>query len=245
MNWVQYFERNRANRKEMPWNRTISIAPQLREPLIHSLQRFQIGESGEGKHMKRCAAATGDAEYAQAVHLFIAEEQEHARMMMGILERLGAKGISRHWSDAGFILLRRLFGLNCEVMVMLAAEIVGKRYFQTLYQGMDDPLLRAVFGQMVQDEDGHIAFQSDRLKKVFSSLPRFVLPFVRGLWRVVYEAAFFVVVYDHRHLLRALCVSPAEFMRECNETYNETTAVMFGVGGALIPAMDMRGKVSS
>jgi hypothetical protein len=241
MNWVSYFENNRAARRPIEWSRGINIDPAVRGAFARSLQRFQIGESGEGLHMKRCAAATGDAEYARAVHLFIAEEQAHAEMMAGILDRIGAPLIRRHWTDLGFVAVRRLMGLNLEVMVMLCAEIIGKNYFQALYVGIDDAVVRSVFSQIVRDEDGHVAFQCDRLRRSFEGLPGFVMTVLRGIWWALYQAAFLIVIYDHRHVLRALSISPGEFMRDCDRTFDEASAVIFGGMPVLIgrlPAVD-------
>ena len=61
MDWLAYFERNRASRMEIPWERGIAVEPDLRVPLIHSLRRFQVGEQGDGNHLKRGAAAKGGA----------------------------------------------------------------------------------------------------------------------------------------------------------------------------------------
>ena len=40
-NWLDYFEYNRAHRREIPWEREIQVEAQWRAPLIRSLQRFQ------------------------------------------------------------------------------------------------------------------------------------------------------------------------------------------------------------
>ena len=108
-NWLNYFKSNRIQRRDIPSDHEINIEPNLRGPLIRSLQRFQVGESGEGLHLRRQAAKNGDANYQAAIDLFIKEEQEHARLMACVLRKLDAPLIEHHWSDACFILLRRLF----------------------------------------------------------------------------------------------------------------------------------------
>src|SRR5271168_1007822 len=100
--WLNYFQHNRVHRLEIPWERPICPEPRARAPLIRSLQRFQVGESGEGRHLRRHAASTGDAVYQECIDLFIKEEQEHARLMAEILRRLGAPLLERHWSHACF-----------------------------------------------------------------------------------------------------------------------------------------------
>src|SRR6478736_1260994 len=88
--WLNYFEWNRKHRKPIPWENAVQIESHLRAPLIRSLQKFQIGESGEGRKLRRHAAATQNQVYAAAIDLFIQEEQEHARLMAEILKRLDA-----------------------------------------------------------------------------------------------------------------------------------------------------------
>src|SRR5690349_23379811 len=109
-NWLDYFERNRANRPPVPWEKGIDTEPHLRAPLIRSLQKFQIGESGEGRRLRRHAAATGNRSYAAAIDLFIKEEQTHAALMARILGMLGAPLLKNDWSHNCFSFMRHLFG---------------------------------------------------------------------------------------------------------------------------------------
>ena len=69
--WLNYFQYNRANRPTVPWHRGIKIEPHLHEPLVASLRKFQLGESGDGLCLRRHVAATGDSAYAAAIDLFI------------------------------------------------------------------------------------------------------------------------------------------------------------------------------
>ena len=125
--WLKHFARNRELDRPIPWRDQLNIPTSLLKPFIRSLQRFQIGESGEGRHLRAAANTTGDLDYIKAIALFIKEEQEHARLMGEILKRLGAPLLTSHWSDCCFILLRRLFRLNEELMVLLTPEIIAKR----------------------------------------------------------------------------------------------------------------------
>src|SRR3954470_18752544 len=117
MNWLIYFRENREHRMTVPWNLPITLPPKLRASFVRSLQKFQVGESGEGRHLRKRAAQTGDPQYIASIGLFIKEEQEHAWLMAGILKSLGAPLITGHWSDVCFILLRRLFGLKEELLI--------------------------------------------------------------------------------------------------------------------------------
>jgi hypothetical protein len=223
-NWLRYFEYNRSNRYHIPWQREIQVEPHLRAPLIRSLQRFQVGESGEGAHLRKQAAWTGDPIYQAAIDLFIKEEQEHARLMARVLEKLQAPLLNRHWSDACFILLRRLFGLHHELLILLVPEMIAKRYFRALRDGSVDPVLRGVFAQILHDEEGHLAFHIDYLQRAFVALPIPARLVLRSLWRVVFQAACVVVVVDHCSVLRGVGVSPTAFCWDCGLIFDEVAA---------------------
>ena len=113
--WLRYFKRNRELRLQIPAGQAFFPEANLRDPLIHSLQRFQIGESGEGRHLRRHAATTGDCDYVECIDLFIKEEQEHSRMQARILFALGAPLLRKHWSNSCFVQLRRLFWIGGKI----------------------------------------------------------------------------------------------------------------------------------
>src|ERR1043166_10094623 len=80
INWLSFFKWNRAHRSTIAWQPTLELAPHLRAPLIRSLQKFQVGESGEGRHLREHAAKTGDANYAAAIELFIRSEEHTSEL---------------------------------------------------------------------------------------------------------------------------------------------------------------------
>jgi hypothetical protein len=225
--WLHYFEQNRDHRLRIPPGQAFVPEPPLRCPLVHSLQRFQVGESGEGRHLRRHAALTGDVEYQKCIALFIGEEQEHARLMARILESLGVPLLPRHWSNSCFVLLRRLFGLEEELLVLLVPEMIAQRYFRALRDGTNDPGLRAVFDQIVSDEDGHVAFHADFLRQRFAGLPLARRILLRAGWRVIFRGACIVVMLDHRAALRATGVSLAAFWWDCGLIFDEVAAALF------------------
>ncbi|HVU09382.1 MAG TPA: ferritin-like domain-containing protein [Verrucomicrobiae bacterium] len=235
-NWLNYFEHNHVNRLPIPWEYGISIEPHLRAPLICSLQKFQLGESGEGRKLKGHARKTGDAIYAAAIDLFIKEEQEHARLMAEILRRLDAPLIKKHWSDACFIFLRQLFGLHQELMVLLLPEMIAKCYFRALHDGTDDAVLRAVFAQITRDEDGHLAFHVEYLRRAFEkmSFTKRILALV--LWRIIFRATCIAVMFDHWKVLRAVSLKPRQFWNDCGQIFDEVSAGIFSPAHLLAPA---------
>jgi rubrerythrin len=227
MNWLKYFEHNRDHRAPIPWATCQAIAPRLRKAFVRSLQKFQIGESGEGRHLRKLSAATGDEQYAQAMELFIREEQRHAELMAGILTRLNAPLLKSDWTDNCFVLMRHMSGLHTELLVLLLPEMIAKVYFDTLRKGFSNPAMNAVFTQIFRDEEGHLAFHADYLNKAFAkmSFPRRIV--VQVVWRFVYRAVCALVYLDHGSLLRALGVGPARFWRECGAVFDEVAAKIF------------------
>ncbi|EEF60332.1 ferritin-like domain-containing protein [Pedosphaera parvula] len=226
-NWLRYFDYNRVHRREVPWNKGVNVATRLRGPLIHSLQRFQVGESGEGRHLRKQAATTNDSVYMESIDLFIKEEQEHARLMAEVLKLLDAPLIGHHWSDTCFILLRRLFGLNQELLVLLMPEMIAKRYFRAVRDGVDDPVVRAVCAQIVHDEEGHVAFHMEFLQGAFVDLSIPSRLALRTVWRILFRASCMVVLWDHRKILREAGVSTAQFWWDCGLIFDEVAAGIF------------------
>lgn len=241
--WLNYFERNKRDRLQIPWHWGVHVADDLQRPLIHSLQRFQVGESGEGRHLKKHAAATGDPDYAGAIDLFIKEEQQHACMMAAILRQLRAPLLESHWTDGCFRLLRHLMGLKEEVLVLLLPEMIAKRYFRALHDGAQDPVLRAVFAQICHDEEGHVAFHIDMLQKAFAQWSWWKLAAIRLVWRIMFRGSCLVVMWDHRAILKGVRISQSLFWWDCGLIFDEVAARIFSsapkpilIDAAMLPA---------
>lgn len=234
MDWLDHFEQNAATPAEIPWEQGIRVEPYLRLPLIQSLQRFQVGEQGDGKHLIKGAWSTGDAAYARTIELFIREEQGHSRLLASLLKGMGAPLLKWHWSDIAFVQLRRFCGLKVELLVLLTAEMIAKRYYRALYEGTRDPILTATFGRILNDELGHIAFHTDYLHHTFAHLPYPTRRAIRSLWRLFFKCVCNVVAHDHRHLLCAVGVARAEFLRDCQSIFNETSGAIFATKRAAL-----------
>ncbi|HMJ63861.1 MAG TPA: hypothetical protein VK615_00815, partial [Candidatus Binatia bacterium] len=188
MNWLKYFEHNRDHRAPIPWEDSIDVAPHLRKVFVRSLQKFQIGESGEGRHLRKLSAATGNVEYAAAMELFIREEQRHAELMAGILKRVNAPLLTSDWTDNCFMFMRHMSGLHAELLVVLMPEMIARVYFDVLRRGFSNRAMNAVFTQIVQDEEGHLVFHADFLNELFSNLSFARRIAVQTTWRLAFRA---------------------------------------------------------
>ncbi len=227
MSWVNYFEQNKKDRADIPWHLGISVDETLRNPLIRSLQRFQIAESGDGVHMRQGAAATGNSEYAATIDLFLQEESVHSQTLDRVLTTLGAPLLKHHWSHGCFVIARRFMGLHVELGVILIAEMIAMRYYQVLHSGIADPVLHTIFGQMVHDETKHLELHCETLRRWLEQRPGLLQKVLHGSLWGFYQMAFMAVVFDHRELLRALGVTPGEFLRGCDSLFGEVCRRLF------------------
>jgi hypothetical protein len=239
--WLGHFQCNHRDCPPMPWERDISVPERLRRPLIRSLQRFQVGESGEGNHLKRGAAATGDERYAATIALFVGEEQEHSRWLARLILKMGGALLTHHWSDVVFVVLRRYCGLRVELLILLVAEMIAIRYYRALDEGVNDPLLNAVFRQIRRDEDAHVAFHVEFLRAAFASFSPVKRAAVRALWFVVYRLACLVVLWDHRGVLNATDVRPNAFWRDTGAIFARYADAVFSPAAPAVLAPESRG----
>src|ERR1700712_3640820 len=145
--WVQHFEQNEQVHAEadaaIAFEDRCGMPDPVRHPLIESVRRFQLGESGDGAQLLRKAARAGDPHYLRAAELFVAEEQQHAALLLRLLGYLGGQPMRTHWSDAVFVRLRRLMGLRTELMVLTVAEVVALSYYGGLANAGPDPVVRS------------------------------------------------------------------------------------------------------
>lgn len=227
MNWLNYFRKNQENRFTCEQISKIKVPREMRRAFVKSLQKFQVGESGEGNHLRQQAATVGDEDYSLTIDLFIKEEQEHARLMAQVLRNLRAPLISKHWSDQCFILLRRLFRLDEELLVLLMPEMIAKCYFRALRDGLENPSLKSTFNQILKDEEGHLAFHTHHLNNTFKTRSFQRRMFTHVTWRALFRLVCVIVLMDHGTLLRHVGLSRKAFWNECGEIFDEVAAGIF------------------
>ncbi|MFG2654382.1 ferritin-like domain-containing protein [Streptomyces sp. NPDC048425] len=211
--WVRDFEDERERRAaaaEPAWERGARVRPAI----WRSVRRFQVGESGDGANLIAKADRAGDAAYTRAVQLFVAEEQNHARLLGLLLGAGGVPPLTSHWSDTVFVRLRRLLGLRLELLVLMVAEVVALRYYRALRDGTDDVLTTRVAGAILADEERHVPFHCERLREAFARMPRPVGRLVLLGWRALLLAAALVVACDHGPALRGFGVGRVRFVRD-------------------------------
>jgi hypothetical protein len=220
--WLLYFQDNKKSRADIKFTNDIAIPLSMRAPLIRSLQRFQIGETGEGKHLRKYARMTKDPTYEECIDLFIKEEQYHALVLAQIIQSMDGTLLSWHWTDLAFIVLRRMLGLKTEIFILLIAEIIGKCFYNACSNKLDDPRLRDAFALIVLDEIGHLEFHCDFLREQMKDYPKGLTQVCYSIWSFLFLTACFVFIFDHRHSLEALKVRPRDFLEDCSRTFRRS-----------------------
>jgi len=112
--------------------------------------------------MRRASAhpvLVADAEWLPALQLFIAEEQEHSKILGRYLDREGIPRLEAHWLDGIFRSLRKLAGLELCAAVLVTAETLAIPFYQALRDATRSPLLRAICVRILCDEAAHLRFQ--------------------------------------------------------------------------------------
>jgi len=223
--WLEYFQQNRANKSAIDFPENIVVPAEMRMPLLHSLQRFQIGETGEGKHLRSYARSLKDEAYEQCIDLFIKEEQSHARILAEMIGAMDGTLLTSHWTDLAFITLRRMMGLKTELFILLIAEVIGKCFYLLCARQIPHERMSDAFSLIVLDEIAHLRFHAQALNVQLKGEPRWFRLIILKLWTLLFVAACAVFVWDHAKTLAALNSTKDEFIQACTKEFNRAAAV--------------------
>jgi len=214
--WINHFEANTRLNNELQLPDTPCTLPDsVRMPLAQSIATFQLGESGGGTRLRRYTRSIATLEnlrgYQRAVDLFVAEEQSHAALLARTVTHLRGTLLTKQWTNSIFRWLRDLVNLEFNIQVLLTAELIAEVYFGLLALRCSDPVVQTVAKKLLRDEMGHLSFQRDFLFERLQTLT----PAMQRLWRWQFQAIHLVttivVAWDHRHCLRGLHITPADF----------------------------------
>jgi hypothetical protein len=202
LHWAKYFENNQSHFRHIHWNEPDILTDEEQRIITPSLQQFQEGENSEGKHLYQFARSLNDPEYLSSIRLFIKEEQTHARVLGKFMDKHGIVKAKGHWVDGVFRQLRKLFGLENSIIVLVTAEIISKVYYDALKNATGSSLLKQLCVQILEDEDQHIAFQCYTLN-LFHTRKHFIKKFFSRSWHLfLMTGTLFVVWFYHRQVLK-------------------------------------------
>jgi hypothetical protein len=227
--WLYYFRENHKVRPTIKLPDGLVVDAALQQPLIRSLQRFQIGETGDGRHLRSFAVQLCDPTYALCVDMFVKEEQNHAQILAQVISAMNGTLLSWHWSDIAFVWLRRLLGLKTELFILLIAEVIGKCFYKCVADKVDNKLLEDVFSLIVLDEIAHLEFHTTFLSDQLRNTSWMFKMMVHYMWCLLFYTACFIFVLDHRSTLGALGVSNAEFIGKCSTLFQRSAVRALGL----------------
>jgi hypothetical protein len=226
LEWQKYFEENAHSLLPIPWDIGQELSDEEQKAVASSVQDFQAGESSEGRHLfqyaKTYAGQTGDYEYVEAIRLFIAEEQRHARDLAHFLQINEIPLVRTTFTDGVFRRLRQLLGnLETSIAVLITAEIIAKVYYMALRDATNSQILKTLCKQILQDEVRHVEFQSERLGILRVKRSWLLLTVTNCLQRFLFWGTCLVVWKFHGKVFRRGGYSFVEFWNYCWKEFDE------------------------
>lgn len=204
--WLEYFQWNSEEPDTFPWQARETLSPLERMRIAKSIATFQLGENSEGSALMKFARAYGDREGVAILPLvtayFVQEERKHSELLSRFMGMHGIPPRASDWTDAVFRKLRKRFGFEVSVSVLITAELIALVYYRALREATSSRLLRALCNKILDDEKAHVEYES--------ALIRFAQE--RGGWRtrawrigqrVLFAATTALVYREHGAVLRA------------------------------------------
>src|SRR6185295_1956486 len=95
------------------------------------------------------------------------EEKEHSRLLASAVERVGGEFVTETFAFKLFYAIRRRFGVQFEMLVLLVVEIVSTGYYRVIQKHVGDKPIADMCKLILRDEARHIDFHRDRLATRF------------------------------------------------------------------------------
>ena len=210
--WVRYFRANAAE-PHLPWDDGYRLSGAERVAVIESIQQFQLGENAQGRRLLEWAERA-DPEFAQALRLFIKEEQRHSALLERFLATQGAACLRRHWVHRAFRWARGIAGLELRMRVLATAEVLAIPYYTALREATGSPLLRSICGRILSEEAQHLRFQAFTFARFGLGRPAVARRVAQAGHRLFLMATTLLVWVEHQRVFRAGGYSLAQMWRQ-------------------------------
>lgn len=225
--WVTFFQNNQINRPVPRWEAPLQVSAEVRPLLEQSLREFQLGDGGGPASLIAWNVASyrdSQPGLGEVIDLWFAEEQEHSRLLGGLLSRFLVEPIPGHWSFSLFCFFRRWLGVKFELQILTLTELSSTAYYWLLLRHCEDAAVRDVCSLILRDEAGHLAFQSDRLSCSGAPWDGWRRVFWKTQFWVSGVIAASVLWLSHGRCLKALGVSTARFYGEATRQFTRFLA---------------------
>ncbi|MCC6538035.1 MAG: ferritin-like domain-containing protein [Bryobacterales bacterium] len=205
--WLLYFRDNQNEPTEIPWPLATPRQDALGSDIVRSIQQFQLGENASGRHFldlaRQHGRATGDADFPEAIALFIAEEQRHSALLGRYLRVAGAACLQQHWIHSAFRWLRHVGGLEAKVTVLVVAEMLAVPYYRALMEVARCPALEAICQRILCEEAQHLLFQGNTLRRLQGRRPRTYVKLVHFAQELLLAGTSLATWWEHRRIFAA------------------------------------------
>ncbi len=231
LEWISYFTTN-SQQHRVDWNLKPTITSRELQPILQSLQAWQLGETSEGKNLIRAstihAKKIGDLNYLNAVELFIKEEQKHGNNLGRYLDSINEKRIKRDWGDSLFRKVR-YFNTSMELwtLAVITVESTAQIFYQCLKDASDCALLKQICTDILIDEAPHIQFQQERLEIIFSEKSFWQKQVSFFFYHFFFFSTSLVVWFAHRKLFKAGNVNFIKYFVKMESKYQKTIGRLY------------------
>lgn len=202
--WLGYFQYNNSHLLKLDFGKNQELSFPEKELISPSIRAFQLGEGSDGKHLeasaKRFAEKTGYQKYPEIMNWFILEENRHSMTLKKYMEIYNIQPSSNLWIDNIFRTLRKLMGLECEVTILVTAEIIALSYYRALANATDSILLQTICRQMLNDELKHVVLQSDTLHRIYKNRKAAFNHFLRLFRKILMRMTVWSVWISYKDL---------------------------------------------
>ena len=224
--WIEYFKYNNSHLLKLDFSNTMELSDEEKRLITPSIRAFQIGEGSKGKHLikeaKDFAIKKDYKEYAEIMKWFIMEENRHSQTLKKYMEVYQIKAVSELWIDRIFRFLRKMAGLECEIIVLVTAEMIALSYYRALSNATGSKLLKTICSQMLRDELKHVVLQSDTLHKISKDRNIIINKLMRGIRKLIMRITVFTVWINYKELFVKGSYSYKIFKKHCMEYLKES-----------------------
>lgn len=224
--WTDYFKYNNSHLLKLDFSSNRELSAEEKKLITPSIRAFQIGEGSKGRRLtqsvKSFASKKNYKEYPEIMRWFILEENRHSKTLKKYMEIYRIPASSKLWIDNVFRLSRRMMGLECEVIVLVTAEMIALSYYTALSNATDSALLKTICSQMLNDELKHVVLQSDTLHRISKDRKPAINALVRTIRKAIMRITSFTVWILYKDLFQKGGYTRQIFTKHCMAYLDES-----------------------
>jgi len=227
--WFTHFSLRSMTALHVSRCAALQLTESERRIVTPSIQQFQLGEGSRGRRLlergQKYGRRVNDPLFADALDLFIKEEQQHSRYLAAFMESQDIPLLPRHWVDSIFRKLRGLAGLELSLTVLVTAELIAVPYYRALRGATDSPILKMICTRILEDEANHLKYQASMLARLTFARPRAIQRAITEAQRMFLLGTTLVVWRGHGGVFEAAGYDYRRFKSETLAEFAEWNAV--------------------